>query len=139
MRLAGEDDLDGTLLVAQHALESVELGEQQPGPLVRREPTGEADRQDRRIERRLELREDRRRLAVAGELAAQPAPREVGQLALLAQVRLPQLLAGDALDPFPEATLAGARVQVVEVGVEVAGEEVRDGLPRSRSGRGRRW
>ena len=51
----------------------------------------------------LELGQDRGRLAVAGELVAQPAPGEERELPLLADVRLPQLACRDALDALPEA------------------------------------
>ena len=72
--LAGEDDLDRTLLVPQQLRQPLDVGEEQAGPLVRREAAGKADRQDLRVERRLrEHRATRRRLAVAGELVPQPA------------------------------------------------------------------
>ena len=105
VRLAGEDDLERALGVPQHPGQPVDVGEQQPGTLVGREPASEADRQDRRVERRIELGEHRRRLAVAGELAAQPALREVRELALLPQVRVPQVARRDALEALPEAAL----------------------------------
>ena len=89
--LAGEDDLDRPVGVPEQPGQPVDVGEQQAGPLVGREPAGEADRHDRRVERVVELGQDRRRLAVAGELAAQPAAGEDRQLALLAEVRLPQV------------------------------------------------
>ena len=126
VRLAGEDDLERALGVPQHPGQPVDVGEQQPGPLVGREPAGEADRQDRRVERGIELGQHGRRLAVAGELAAQPALGEMRELALLAQVRVPQVARRDALDALPEAALLRGRVEVVEVGVEVALEQVRD-------------
>ena len=95
VRLAGEDDLHRPLLVPQEPREPVEVGEQQGRPLVGREPTREADGQDRRVEHRLELLERRRRLAVARELAAQPAAGEDRELQLLALVGLPQLVRRD--------------------------------------------
>ena len=49
--LAGEDDLDGPLLVPQQPRQAVDVAEQQAGPLVGREPPSEADRQDVRVER----------------------------------------------------------------------------------------
>ena len=109
----------GRVLVEQHPGQPVDVAEQQAGPLVGREPAGEADGQHVRIERCLELGQDRRRFAVPGELAAQPATREMGQLALLAEVRVPQVPARDAFQPLPEAAALGALVEVVEVGTEV--------------------
>ena len=73
--LAGEDDLDRAIGIGQHRGQPVDVAEQEPGPLVGREPAREADRQDVGIEGALELGQDRRRLAVPGELAAQPADR----------------------------------------------------------------
>ena len=94
--LAGEDDLDRPLLVPQDpGAAGRGRVNSRPGPLVGREAPGEADREDVRIERRLERVEDRRRLAVAGELVAQPAPGEDRQLQLLALVGLPQLVGRD--------------------------------------------
>ena len=138
MGLAGEHDLDRPLLVPQQPGQPVHVAEQQAGPLVGREPAGEADRQDVRVERRLELLEDRRRLAVAGELVAQPAPGEDRQLELLALVGAPQLGVGDARHPLPEAAPLGLRVEVVEVGLDVAPVERRPSRRRPRSARGRR-
>ena len=81
----------GRSVVPQQARQPLQVGEQQRGALVGREPAREADRQDRRVEDLLELLERRRRLAVAGELAAQPAAGEDRELQLLALVGLPQL------------------------------------------------
>ena len=97
----------------------VDVGEQQAGPLVGGEPPREPDRQDVGIERRLELGEHGGRLAVPGELAAQPAPGEQRELPLLAEMRVPQVAAGDPLEPFPEPAGLEARVEVVEVRPEV--------------------
>ena len=99
----------GRFVVPQHPGQPVDVAEQEAGPLVGREPAGEADGQDVRVERGLELGQDRRRLAVAGELAAQPAAREVGELALLAEVRVPQVARRDPLEALPEAAALGAR------------------------------
>ena len=104
--LAREDDLQRPLGIPQHPGQAIHVGEQQRRSLVGREPAGEADGHDLRIEGALDLAQDAGRLAVAGELAAQPAVDEQGQLALLAQVRLPQLGPRDALEPIPEAILA---------------------------------
>ena len=57
--LPGEDDLDGAVSVPQQPGETVHVGEQQTCPLVRREPSGEADRQHARVEDGLDLGEDR--------------------------------------------------------------------------------
>ena len=90
--LAGEDDLDRSLLVPEQPAQPLDVAEEQAGALVGREAAGEPDRQDVRVERCLEGIEDRRRLAVTGELVAQPAPRKDGELQLQALVRLPQLV-----------------------------------------------
>ena len=126
VRLAGEDHLERALGVPEHPGQPVDVGEQQSRPLVGREPAGEPDGQDRRVERGIELGQHGRRLPVPGELAAQPALGEMRELALLAQVRVPQVARRDALDALPEAALLRGRVEVVEVGVEVALEQVRD-------------
>ena len=76
------------------------------------------------IERRLERVEDRRRLAVARELAAQPAPGEDRELELLALVGLPQILGRDVGELVPERPDLGLLVEVVEVGVELAVERL---------------
>ena len=86
--------------------EPVDVAEQEARPLVGREPPGEADRQDVRVERRLERVEHRRRLAVPGELVAEAAPGEDRQLQLLALVRLPQLVGRDLVEALPEAAAA---------------------------------
>ena len=65
--------------------------EQQPGPLVGREPAGEPDREDRRVEHVLEVLERGRRFAEARELVPQPALREERQLQLLALVGVPEV------------------------------------------------
>ena len=49
------------------------------------------------------------RLAVAGELVAQPPPGELGELALLAEVGVPQVPRRDPLEALPEAALLGGR------------------------------
>ena len=128
----------GRSLVRQHPGQPLVVAEQQARPLVRREAAREADRQDVGIERALELGQDRRRLAVAGELAAQPAAGEVGELALLAQVGLPQVRVRDPLEALPEPAVLGVGVEVVEVGAEVLEQRARTAR-RSTSGRGRRW
>ena len=61
---------------------------------------------------------------MAGELGAQAAPREVGELALLAEVRLPQLGRGDPVDPLPPAAGRRRRVEVVQVGVQVSRQQL---------------
>ena len=73
---------------------------------------------------RLDFGEDRRRLAVTGELAAQATLQEDRQLALLAEVRFPQLGSGDAPEALPEAVLAGPGVEHVQVRVEMARQEL---------------
>ena len=73
-----------------------------------------------RVERRLELVEHGRRLAVTGELVAQPPAGEDRQLELLALVGPPQLRVGDARHALPEAAPFGLRIEVVEVRFEVA-------------------
>ena len=65
---------------------------------------------------------------MTGQLAAETALGEVGQLALLAQVRLPEVLRGHALHALPEARLFRGGVEMVEVGIEVAGQQVGIGL-----------
>src|SRR5207247_8318916 len=97
-----------------------------PRALVRREPPSEADREGLRRERVLELLEDGWRLTVAGELGPQPATGEDGQLALLAEVRFPQLAGRDSRDPLPPAPGRRRGLEVVEVGVQVALEELPD-------------
>ena len=130
MRLAREDDLDRALRVAQHPLEAVELGEQEPRALVRGEPAREADGQiDGRG--RLELgRIEGASLWRANRLRSRAWAKRRARF--LAQVRVPEILRRDALDALPEPTLAGAGVEVVEVRVEVAGEQVRDRRPDPR-------
>ena len=92
MGLAREDDLDRPLRVPQQPRQPLLVAEQERGPLVGREAAGEADGQDRPGRAPCStLLERRRRLAVAGELVAQPAAREERQLQLLVQVGLPQL------------------------------------------------
>ena len=59
VRLAGEDDLDGPLLVPQQARQALLVAEQQRGALVGREPAGEADGQDVRVEDMLDALERR--------------------------------------------------------------------------------
>ena len=127
MGLAGEDELDRPVRVVDQAGEPVDVGEDQRRPLVGGEAAGEADRQDLGIERLLELRERRRRLAVAGELGQQALPGEDGELALLVQVRLPELAVRDSSDALPEALGVRLAVEVVEVGVEEALEELAHG------------
>ena len=70
VRLAGEHDLDGALFVPQEACQPVDIREQQPSPLVRREPPREADGQCVRVQGPLELLQNGGRLAVTGELGA---------------------------------------------------------------------
>ena len=139
VRLAREDDLDRPVGVPQQVGEPIHVAEQQAGPLVGRETSREADRQDARVERALDLGEHRRRLAVARELAAQPAPGEDRELALLAEVAVPQLAGRDAAEALPEAVLARTGVEGVEVGVEEARQQLVDRASRPRSARGRRW
>src|SRR6185436_15837925 len=115
MRLAGEDQLDGPLLVPQEAGEPVDVVEDQAGALVGREAPGEADRQDVRVQGGLELGEDRGSLPVAGELIAQAPAGEDRQLALLAGVGLPELFGRDLVEPLPEAPAFTRLVDVVEV------------------------
>ncbi len=124
VRLAREDDLHRAFLVPQEAREPVEVGEQQRRPLVGREPAGEADREDRRVEDGLELLERRGRLAVAGELVAQAAAGEDRELELLALVGLPQLVRRDLGDALPEPPRRGLVVHRLEVGVRVPLEDV---------------
>ena len=129
MGLAREHDLDRALLVPQHARQPLDVAEQQPGPLVGREAAREADGQDVRIERGLELGEHRRRLAVTRELAAQPPAREMGELALLAEMRVPQVARGDPVDAFPEPAALGAGIEIVEVrpdALEQLGDRIAD-------------
>ncbi len=104
--------------------EPVDIAEEQAGPLVGREAAGEADREDVRIERRLERIEDDRCLAVAGELVPETAPREDRQLELLALVGLPQLVGRQLVQPLPEAAALTLRVEVVEVRPEAAGQRL---------------
>ena len=132
--LAGEDDLDGPLGVADEPGQAIHVGEHHPGPLVGREAAGKADRQGVRIEHRVELVEDGRRLSVPGELGPQAAPGEVGQLALLAEVRRPELGVGNAIHPLPPSAGRGRRVQLIEIRVEVAGQQLAH--RRSHPGRG---
>ncbi len=56
---------------------------------------------------------------MAGKLAPQPAAGEVGELALLADVGLPQVVAGNAFEPVPEPSTGRPGVEIVEVGTEV--------------------
>ena len=56
---------------------------------------------------------------MTGELAPQPAAGEMGQLALLADVCLPQIGRVDPLEPVPEPATGGPCVEVVEVRPEV--------------------
>ena len=51
MRLARKDQLDGPRLAEQNRLQSFDLAEDQRGPLIRREATGEADGERVRGER----------------------------------------------------------------------------------------
>ena len=135
MGLAREDDLDRPLLVPQEPGQPVDVGEQEAGPLVGREAAGEADRQDVRIERRLERVEHRRRLAMAGELVAQPAPGEDRQLELLALVGLPQLVGRDARRGAPRTgRRSPSRVEVVEVGSQPVARASRPSRGRPSSG-----
>ena len=124
MGLPGEDDLERPVPIPQDAREPVHVAEQEGGPLVGREPAGEADGQDVRVERRLELAEDRRRLAVSGELVAQAPAGEDRELRLLALVRPPEVGIRDPPEALPEAAPLGLRVEVVEVRTEVALVEV---------------
>ena len=126
MGLAGEDHLERPFRVPQHPAQAVHIGEQQTGPLVGREPAGETDRHDRGIERRFDLCEDRWRLPMAGELAAQPTMDEQAEFAFLAHVGFPQVGPGDLLQPVPERVLARAGVKRLEIGVEVASEQLDD-------------
>jgi hypothetical protein len=128
MRLAREDHLDRSVRVPQQPREAVHVGEQQTGSLVGREPSGEADREHARIEDRLDLGKDGGRFAVTGKLGAQPTLDEDRELALLAEMRLPQLIGRDPREALPEAVLPGARVERVEVGIEMPGEELDDRL-----------
>ena len=65
---------------------------------------------------------------MAGELVAESPAGEVGELALLAEVGVPQVARGDPLQALPEAALLGAGVEVVEVRVEVRLEQLGDRL-----------
>jgi hypothetical protein len=109
--------------------EPVDVGEDERRPLVGGEAAGEADRQGLGVEGVLQLLEGRRRLAVAGELGDQPLAREDGELALLVEVRLPQLPVRNPPDAFPEPLGVRLAVQVVEVRVEEAPYGSRSGRP----------
>ena len=86
MGLAGEDDLERPIRVVDQLGQAVDVREDHAAPLVGREPPGEADREGIGVQHVLELIEGSWRLAMAGELDAETATREVGQLALLAEV-----------------------------------------------------
>ena len=132
MGLAGIDDLDRAVGVPEDRAQPVEVAEQEAGPLVRRKAPGEADRQDLRIERRLDVVENARRFAVASELHPQPAPGEDRQLQLLALVRLPELGRRDILEAVPERPDLALLVDVVEIRADRPTERVADGIARPR-------
>ncbi len=50
MRLAGEDDLDRPLRIVDHRRQSIQIAHDQVGPLVGGKSSGEADRQNVRVE-----------------------------------------------------------------------------------------
>ena len=124
--LPAKIDLERPIRVPQQPREPIHVGEQECRALVGREPAGEADGHDRRVERGVGFGQDRRRLAVPGELAAQPTVDEDRELALLAEMRLPEVRARDAVEPLPEAVLAAAGVERAQVGVEVPREQLVD-------------
>ena len=99
------------------------------GPLVRREPAGEPDRQDLRFEGRFEGIQDARRFSVARELVAQPAAGEDRQLELLALVRLPQLTRREVVEPLPELAAFAFCVEVVEIRPQAAGQRLAHRVP----------
>ena len=107
--LPGEDDLDRAVRVPQQPRQPVDVGEQQTGALVRREPSGEADREDRGSRAVSTSARTDGRLAVARELAAQPAAGEDRELALLAQVGLPQVVAPGCVRAAPRSGPGAAR------------------------------
>ena len=73
--------------------------------------------------------EDDRRLAVAGELVAEPAAGEDRQLELLALMGLPQLVRRELVEPLPEAAAVAFRVEVVEVGPRPPDERLAHRVP----------
>ncbi len=122
--LAGEHDLHRPLRIMDQPRQALLVREQQGRALVRGEAPSEADGQHVRIEGLGQSRQGRRWLAVTGELVEQPAPREVGQLQLLALMGLPQTLVLDALETLPEAVVGQVGVEGVQLhaqsGIEVA-------------------
>jgi hypothetical protein len=101
MRLAREDELDGLLRVLQQRPQAPRIAQQQRAALVRREATGEADRERLGIEHLVR----RRHLIVAGaaldELVLERLPRPPDQPLATALVRPPQLFVGDLHDALP--------------------------------------
>ena len=102
MRLAGEDELHGPILVVDDRGQAFEVAEDQRAALVGGEAAGEADGQRLGVEHLLGAGDLGRRRAAALELASQPAAGEGDEPLAAALVRAPQLVVGDVLDPLPD-------------------------------------
>ena len=100
--------------------------------LVRGEAAGEADGERAHVEHVLQLLQRSGRFAVAGELVAQPVAGEDHQFELLALVGFPDVHVGDRVGALPEARGAVLGVQVVQLGAQVALEQVAHRLPDPR-------
>ena len=117
--LAREDDLHRTPRVDQQAPQALEVAEDQVGPLVGREPAGEADRERRRVEQRARADHLRRLLHLRGEAPARLLADEVGQDLLEADVGLPEALVVERQHLVPESGLVESAAPVrAEVLVE---------------------
>ncbi|MGQ3366541.1 hypothetical protein, partial [Rhizobium oryzihabitans] len=96
VRLAGEDELDATVVVREQRTQPVGLAEQQCGALVGGHAAREADGERVRVERVVDPGELRRGPPLGQAVVTQPVAHVVDHADLGGQVRLPQLV---GLDP----------------------------------------
>ena len=138
VRLAGEDELDRPVLVGEEAREALLVGEDHRGALVRREAAREADRQDVRVERLVELLRSAaapRRGARTGSAAGRG---ENAELAASGAGGPPRARPSGCVRAAPSSARPRGVVEVVEVGVEVP-RRARGSGRRPRSAGGCRW
>src|SRR5215208_185161 len=126
MRLPGEDDLDRTPGVHQHAPQTLEIPEHQVGALVGGEPAGEPDRERRRIEQRPRADHLRRLLHLIGEPTPGILTDEVGEDLLQPDVDLPELLVVERQHLVPQPRVVESASPVIaQVFVQQAHDRAR--------------
>ena len=121
VRLAGKDDLHGTFRIVQDPGEPFCVPEQEIASLVRRKPSGKADRQGLRVEHVLRTLDLRGQLSPSHELFLHPPAGKGDEPFPPPLVGPPQLGVRDQIHPFPDLLVVRvldpprAQISVVEV------------------------